>query len=94
MDRLAAVGAHLLSTHPAGTATATSSPLEDVAAAVQLCGAEMDFYREHGFVVLPGVVDERACAVMYEEVLEICEKDPKIALDRDELRNGGLEGAR
>ena len=52
----------------------------DVAADVELSDAEMDFYRENGYAVLPGVVNEDACAHMYGEVLEICEKDPKIGL--------------
>jgi len=100
MDRLAAVSAHLGPvSRRTGATVATgdavpSSAADDVAAHVQLCDAELEFYRENGFVVVPGVVDEGACAIMYEEVLEICEKDPKIALTRAELRQGGLEGAR
>ena len=87
MHRIAAVAAHLCSAGPQGSAlaapTAQSSLLAadgDVAADVELSDAEMDFYRGNGYAVLPGVVNEDACAHMYEEVLEICEKDPKIGL--------------
>jgi hypothetical protein len=43
---------------PPGAAHSTGAP--DVAAAVTLTPEEMDFYRESGFIYVPGVVDRRA----------------------------------
>jgi hypothetical protein len=81
--RLASLRRHLSSGGDEGAAGA------DVAAAIQLSEAEVQFYREQGFLALPGVVSADACAAMYEEVLDICELDPHIGLSRDELRDGG-----
>eukprot|EP01051_Picozoa_sp_SAG22_P006402 SAG22_NODE_418_length_10750_cov_11.722280_9_plen_464_part_00 len=86
MDRLASISGHVCS--PAAAAAAAAD-LEDPAAKVTLSPEELAFFRETGFLLLPGVIDARSCQTLFQEVLDVCEKDPNIALSHAELKDGG-----
>ena len=86
---LRAVARHL---SPSGAAAAASAPEElsqrDVARKTTLSAEELRFYEAHGFLYVPGVIDADACDVLHDEVLEVCEKDPKINLTHAQLLEG------
>ena len=80
---------HLRSEHPQPEPCAALQADRDVAREVTLSADELAFYAENGFLAVPGVVREDACAILHDEVLQVCEKDPGIGLTAAELAAGG-----
>lgn len=85
--RVSRVAAHVLASFSSASTAGSSSPV-DVARQVSLSEDELCFYNAHGFLYLPGVVDDKACDVLHKEVLEVCALDPKINLTHEQLLSG------
>ena len=89
--RMRVLRRHLRSENPQPCVApqADSAAVPDVAREVTLSVDELAFYKENGFLAVPGVVHEDACAILHDEVLQVCEKDPGIGLTAAELAQGG-----